>query len=77
MEAILLWMPGGWEWVIIIFFVLIFFGAKRIPELAKGLGRGIREFKDAARDIRKDIDDAGNSTNTGKVEGGENKSTNN
>jgi len=77
MEAILLWMPGGWEWVIIILIVLIFFGAKRIPELAKGLGRGIREFKDAARDIRKDIDDAGNSTNTGKVEGGENKSTNN
>ncbi len=77
MEAILLWMPGGWEWVIIIFFVLIFFGAKRIPELAKGLGRGIREFKDAARDIRKDIDDAGNSTNSGKVEGGENKSNNN
>jgi sec-independent protein translocase protein TatA len=77
MEAILLWMPGGWEWVIIILIVLIFFGAKRIPELAKGLGRGIREFKDAARDIRKDIDDAGNSTNAGKVEGGENKSTNN
>ena len=77
MEAILLWMPGGWEWIIIILIVLIFFGAKRIPELAKGLGRGIREFKDAARDLRKDIDDAGNSTNTGKVEGGENKSTNN
>lgn len=71
MEALLLWMPGGWEWVIIIFFVLIFFGAKRIPELAKGLGRGIREFKDAARDVRKDIDDAANST---KIEGGETKS---
>lgn len=67
----MLWMPGGWEWVIIIFFVLIFFGAKRIPELAKGLGRGIREFKDAARDVRKDIDDAANST---KIEGGETKS---
>ena len=77
MEAILLFgMPGGWEWVIIIFFVLIFFGAKRIPELAKGLGRGIREFKDAARDIKKDINDASNTPNTGKVEGGENKSTN-
>ena len=38
-------MPGGWEWIIIILVVLIFFGAKKIPELARGLGKGIREFR--------------------------------
>jgi sec-independent protein translocase protein TatA len=36
---------------------LIFFGAKRIPELARGLGKGIREFKDATKDIQNDIED--------------------
>ena len=59
-------MPGGWEWIIIILVVLIFFGAKKIPELARGLGRGIREFKDATKEIKKDIEDSS------KVEG-ENK----
>ncbi|MDH5398558.1 MAG: twin-arginine translocase TatA/TatE family subunit [Cyclobacteriaceae bacterium] len=52
-------MPGGWEWVLIVLLVLVFFGAKKIPELARGLGRGIREFKDATREIKKDIDKAG------------------
>lgn len=55
-------MPGGWEMMIIILVVLLLFGAKRIPELAKGLGRGIREFKDATREIKNDIDKAGSST---------------
>ncbi|MEJ8802112.1 Sec-independent protein translocase subunit TatA/TatB [Pontibacter sp. H249] len=46
---------GGTEVVLIVLALLLFFGAKRIPELAKGLGRGIREFKDASRDIKNDI----------------------
>lgn len=49
--------------IIIIFGVLLlFFGAKRIPELAKGLGKGIREFKDASSGIRKEIDDLNKSS---------------
>jgi sec-independent protein translocase protein TatA len=52
-------MPGMGEWVIIGLFVLIFFGAKKIPEFAKGLGKGIREFKDAVKDVKKEVDDAG------------------
>ena len=64
----LIGMPGGWEWIIIILVVLIFFGAKKIPELARGLGRGIREFKDATKEIKKDIEDSG------KLEGEENRS---
>jgi sec-independent protein translocase protein TatA len=40
--------------------VLLLFGAKRIPELAKGLGKGIREFKDATKEIKNDIEKAAN-----------------
>jgi sec-independent protein translocase protein TatA len=47
---------GGWEIFIIMFAILVFFGAKRIPELARGLGKGIREFKDATNEITKDIE---------------------
>jgi len=61
MNTILLFgMPGGSEWIIIALAVLIFFGAKKIPEFAKGLGRGIREFKDAVKDVKKEVDEAGN-----------------
>ncbi|MCJ8166228.1 twin-arginine translocase TatA/TatE family subunit [Pontibacter sp. E15-1] len=47
---------GGTEVIIILIAVLLLFGAKRIPELAKGLGRGIREFKDATNEIKNDIE---------------------
>ena len=42
-------MLGGWEIVLILAVVLILFGAKKLPELAKGLGQGIKEFKKASR----------------------------
>lgn len=48
---------GGWEILLILLFLLIFFGAKKIPELAKGLGKGIREFKDATKEIKDEIED--------------------
>lgn len=41
--------------IVIVFIILIFFGAKKIPELARGLGRGIREFKDATKEIKDEI----------------------
>ena len=60
MSAIFLFgMPGMGEWVVIGLFVLVFFGAKKIPEFAKGLGKGIREFKDAVKDVKKEVDEAG------------------
>jgi TatA/E family protein of Tat protein translocase len=49
-------MPGGSELIIILVIVLILFGAKRIPEVAQGLGRGIREFKKSVRDVQSEID---------------------
>lgn len=53
-------MPGGWELVVIVMVVILLFGAKKIPELAKGLGRGIREFKDASKDIKDEIENSAN-----------------
>jgi len=41
-------IPGGMEWVLIIIVVLLIFGGKKIPELMKGLGSGIKEFKKAS-----------------------------
>lgn len=51
-------MPGGWELIVIILFVIIFFGAKKIPEIARGMGKGIREFKDATKEIKNEIDES-------------------
>ena len=47
---------GTTEILIVVLFVLIFFGAKKIPELAQGLGKGIREFRKAAKEVSEDID---------------------
>ena len=46
---------SGGEIVIILMFVLIFFGSKKIPEMARGLGKGIREIKDATDSIKREI----------------------
>ena len=44
------------EIILILLIVILLFGAKKIPELAKGLGKGIREFKDASKEIKSEID---------------------
>ncbi len=49
-------MPGGWELLIIALIVVIFFGANRIPEIFRGFGKGIREFKEASKEIQKEIE---------------------
>ena len=46
----LLGLPGGGEWIIIAVVILILFGGRKIPELMKGLGSGIKEFKKATKD---------------------------
>ena len=56
----LLSMPGGSEWILIILVVLLFFGGRKIPELMRGLGRGIREFNDAKNNVKKEIEDGMN-----------------
>ena len=47
---------GATEIILIVLVILIFFGAKKIPELAQGLGKGIREFRKASREIQDDIE---------------------
>lgn len=48
--------PGPLELILIFAVVLLIFGAKRIPEIARGIGKGIREFKDATSEISKELD---------------------
>jgi len=60
---------GGMEIFIIFLFVLLFFGAKRIPEIARGLGKGIKEFKSATQEITDEIQSAGREIdNINKIE---------
>ncbi len=54
MLSILLGWVGGYEWILIILVVLLLFGGRKIPELMKGLGRGIREFKDGVKEPETD-----------------------
>lgn len=49
---------GGWEWVVVLLAMLLLFGAKKIPELARGLGTGIKEFKKATREVTDEIQNA-------------------
>jgi len=54
--TILLWgLPTGWELPIILIVILLFFGGKKIPELMKGLGKGIKGFKEGLKEIEDDI----------------------
>jgi sec-independent protein translocase protein TatA len=47
---------GGQEIFLVALFVLLFFGAKKIPELMRGLGQGINEFKNATKDVKENIE---------------------
>ena len=66
MKATLLFLQGiGVQEILLIgLFVLIFFGAKKIPDFMRGLGKGVREFKDAVKDVKKEVED------TGRIEDG-------
>ena len=52
----LLHMPGGDQWIWILLAVVVLFGGKKIPELAKGIGKGMREFNDAKSGIKSEIE---------------------
>ena len=57
-NPILLSMPGGMELIVLFAIVLLLFGAKRIPEVAQNLGKGIREFKKSMREVQNEIETA-------------------
>ena len=56
-NVFLLSMPGGSEWIFIIIIALLMFGGKKIPELMRGVGKGIREFNDAKANVKNEIEE--------------------
>lgn len=56
LNTLLISMPGGSEWIIIALAVLVLFGGKKIPEFMRGLGKGMREFKDAKDNIKSELE---------------------
>ena len=59
-QNILLGMLGTNEIIVILLIVLLMFGGKKIPELMRGLGRGVREFNDAKSNVKKEIEESAN-----------------
>lgn len=47
----------GWEWIIIALVVLLLFGGKKIPELMRGLGKGVKSFKQGMKDVEGEIEE--------------------
>ena len=49
-------LPGGSEWLLILLAILLLFGGRKIPELMRGIGKGIREFNDAKTNVKNEIE---------------------
>ena len=56
--AMLAWMLGPWEIALVLIAALLLFGGKKLPELAKGLGKGLRVFKKEMKGVRETLEDA-------------------
>ena len=56
----ILGMPGGSEVILILFIILLLFGAKKLPELSRSLGKSLGEFKKGKEDLEKEISDIQN-----------------
>ncbi|MBC7873381.1 MAG: twin-arginine translocase TatA/TatE family subunit [Ferruginibacter sp.] len=63
-QPILLGMLGTNEIIIILVIVLLLFGGRKIPELMRGLGKGVREFNDAKTNVKKEIEESANDVKT-------------
>ncbi len=57
LTTFLIGMPGGSEWIFIILAIILLFGGRKIPELMKGIGKGIREFNDAKSNVKSEIEE--------------------
>ena len=47
----------GWEWIIVALVVLLLFGGKKIPELMRGLGKGVKNFKEGMKDVQEEVNE--------------------
>lgn len=61
---------GGQEVILIVVLALLLFGGKKIPELMRGLGKGIREFKDASNGVKRDIEESMDAKDSEKLNSG-------
>ena len=50
-------MLGTWEIILIVLVILLIFGGKKIPELMRGLGKGVKSFKDGLKDVENEVND--------------------
>ncbi len=48
-------LPSGWEWIIIFVVILLLFGGKKIPELMRGLGKGVKSFKQGLNEAKEEL----------------------
>ena len=53
-------MPSGSEWIILLLVILLLFGGKKIPELMRGLGKGVKSFKEGVNEAKEEIDEPEN-----------------
>jgi sec-independent protein translocase protein TatA len=56
-SVFLISMPGGSEWLLIFMAVVLLFGGKKIPELMRGIGKGVREFNNAKTGLQQELED--------------------
>jgi len=56
-SCILAWTPGAWEIVLVVVVILILFGGRKLPELARGLGKGLRLFKKELKGVKDDLEE--------------------
>ena len=57
MDTLLLFLPSGSEWFIVVFAIILLFGGRKIPELMRGIGKGIREFNAAKDNLKTELED--------------------
>ncbi|MHC4562023.1 MAG: twin-arginine translocase TatA/TatE family subunit [Planctomycetota bacterium] len=70
-------LPGHWEVIIIVLAVLLLFGGRKIPEMARGLARGLRIFKDEMKGIKTDVEDSVSGNDEDKAKSSDQASGNN